>query len=75
MPMSILTTAISGSYPDIAVNFYVTLLKHFHFVYISIFYPTGELISLQSLRCSQLAVDHYSFVGHCLAFTATSTRE
>jgi hypothetical protein len=26
--MSILTTAISGSYPDIAVNFYVTLLGH-----------------------------------------------
>ena len=33
---------------------------------IDIFYPSGELISLQSLRCSLLAVVHYSFVGHCL---------
>jgi len=42
---------------------------------IDIFYPTGELISLQSLRCSPLAVDHYSFVGNFLAFAATLTRE
>jgi len=44
------------------------------FIEIDIFYPTGELISLQSLRCSPLAVVHYSFAGHCLAFAATSTR-
>jgi hypothetical protein len=42
---------------------------------IDIFYPSGELISLQSLRCSLLAVVHYSFVGHFLAFTATLARE
>ena len=42
---------------------------------IDIFYPSGEPISLQSLRCSPLAVDHYSFVGYCLAFAATSARE
>ena len=42
---------------------------------IDIFYPMGEPILLQSLRCSPLAVVHYSFVGHCLAFAATSTRE
>ncbi len=35
-------------------------------IIIDIFYPTGEPISLQSLRCSPLAVVHYSFVGHCL---------
>ena len=40
-------------------------------ILIDIFYPSGELISLQSLRCNPLAVVHYSFVGHCLAFTAT----
>jgi len=38
---------------------------------IDIFYPTGAdptypLISLQSLRCSPIAVVHYSFMGHCL---------
>ncbi len=42
---------------------------------IDIFYPMGEPISLQSHRCSPLAVVHYSFVGHCLAFAATSIRE
>jgi hypothetical protein len=40
-----------------------------------IFYLTGELISLQSLRCGLLAVVHYSFVGYFLTFAATSTRE
>ncbi len=44
-------------------------------IIIDIFYPSGEPISLQSLRCSPLAVVHYSFVGHFLAFAATSTRE
>jgi hypothetical protein len=43
--------------------------------YVGILYPTGEPISLQSLHCSPLAVVHYSFVGHCFAFAATSTRE
>ena len=47
---------------------------------IGIFYPTGadptyQLISLQSLHCSPLAVVHYSFMGHCLDFAAISTRE
>jgi len=65
-------------------NFYVILLVNhldisifdilFLFI-IDIFYPTGEPISLQSLRCSPLAVVHYSFLGHCLTFAATSTRE
>jgi hypothetical protein len=43
--------------------------------YVGILYPTGEPITLQSLRCSPLAVVHYSFMGHCLAFAAISTRE
>jgi len=47
---------------------------------IDIFYPLGAdptypLILLQSLRCNPLVVVHYSFVGHCLDFAATSTRE
>ena len=73
--MPILTTAISGSYPDIPVNSYIILIKHFHFVYISIFSPVGELILLHRLRCSPFAVVYYSFMGHCLAAAATSTRE
>jgi len=32
------------------------------------FSPSGEPISQQSLRCSPLAVVHYSFAGHCLTF-------
>jgi hypothetical protein len=44
-------------------------------IIIDIFYPSGEPISLQSLRCSPFAVVHYSFRGHCLTFAATSVRE
>jgi hypothetical protein len=38
---------------------------------VSIFYPSGEPVSQQSLRCSpgrlgRLAGVHYSFLGHCL---------
>jgi len=44
-------------------------------IIIDIFSPPGELISLHRLRCSPLAVVHYSFMGHCLAAAATSTRE
>ncbi len=42
---------------------------------IDIFYPSGELISLQSLHCSPLAVVHYSFGGHFFALAAISVRE
>jgi hypothetical protein len=42
---------------------------------IDIFYPLGELISLQWLRCSPFAVVIYSFMGHFLTTAATSTRE
>jgi hypothetical protein len=44
-------------------------------IIIDIFYPSGELILLQRLRCSPFAVVHYSFMGHFLAAAATSTRE
>jgi hypothetical protein len=40
-------------------------------IIIDIFYPPGELISLQNLRCNPLTVVHYTFVGHCLAFATT----
>jgi len=62
-----MTTVISGSNSDSAVNTYVVLLKHFPFIFIGIFSLLGELISLHRLRCSPFAVDHYSFMGHCLA--------
>ena len=42
---------------------------------IDIFYPTGELISQQSLRCSSFEVVHYIFMSHGLAFAAISARE
>ncbi len=49
--------------------------EYYHFLIIEIFYPTGEPISQHRLHCSSFVVVHYSFVGHCLAFAAISTRE
>jgi len=42
---------------------------------IGIYYPSGEPISLQLLRCSPFKVDDHVFMGHCLAVAANSTRE
>jgi len=44
-------------------------------LYVGIFYPSGETISLHLLRCGPIAVDDHSFMGRRLASTATSTRE
>jgi hypothetical protein len=44
-------------------------------IFISIFYPSGELISLHRLHCNPFAVYKYSFMGHCLAGAAISARE
>ena len=43
--------------------------------FIDSFYPTDKPISLHRLRCSPLAVVHYSCVSHCLAATAISARK
>ena len=74
--MSILITkkSISIIYSILPANHSDNFIFKAIFI-IGIFYPTGELISLQSLRCSPLAVDHYNFVGNLLAFAATLTRE
>jgi hypothetical protein len=54
----------------------ISIIYVFFLYIIDIFYPPwGEPISLQSLHCSQFEVVHYIFMGHCLAFAATSTRE
>jgi hypothetical protein len=42
---------------------------------IGIFYPPGEPISPHRLRCNPFAVDHYSFMGCCLAAAAISARK
>ena len=42
---------------------------------IDILYPSGEPISLQSLRRSPFEVVHYIFRGHFLAFAAISACE
>jgi len=44
-------------------------------LYVGIFYPLGEPISLHLLCCGPIAVDDHSFMGRRLASTATSTRE
>jgi len=69
MPMLFFISAISGSYPDIALNPDKSL------IFIGIFYPSGEPISPHRLRCSPFAVVHYSVMGHFLAAAAISTRE
>jgi len=71
MPIPLTITAISGNYPDIAVNYYVKIFIHL----IGIFYPLGEPISLHQLRCSPFAVVHYSFMGYFLAVAAILARE
>jgi hypothetical protein len=73
MPITFSITAISGSYPDIAVNYYEKTF--IYLILIGIFYPSGEPISLHRLRCSPFAVVHYSFMGHILAAAAILTRE
>jgi len=63
--MSILITknAVSIIYITLpAARFNNSVSIAFIFI-IDIFYPTGELISLQSLCCSPLVVDHYSHGG------------
>jgi len=75
MPMLFIITAISGSYPDIAVIPDKFSFKKKLFIFIGIFYPSGEPISPHRLRRSPFAVVHYSFMGHFLAAAAILTRE
>jgi len=69
MPILFIILAISGSYPDIALN------PDKFFIFIGIFCPKGEPISPHRLRCSPFAVVHYSVMGHFLAAVAILTRE
>jgi len=62
-------------YQDLILTLLKKLFKKNLFIFIDIFYPSGEPISLQSLRCGPFAVVHYSIMGHCLAFASTSVRE
>jgi hypothetical protein len=71
MPITFSIIAISGSYPDIAVNYYGKTFIHL----IGVFYPLGEPISPHRLRRSPFAVVYYSFMGHFLAAAAILTRE
>jgi hypothetical protein len=66
MPIPFTITAISGTYPDMAVSYY----EKAYFNLIGIFYLPGELISPQWFRRSPFAVVHYSFMGHFLAIAA-----
>jgi hypothetical protein len=80
MSRLIITDVISKCYIVFSEYSFTYCISYVIFIIVDIFYPTGadptyQLISLQSLRCSPLAVVHYSFVGHFLAFAATSTRE
>jgi len=75
MSILIITDSISEYYIVFSNNHLGTAYP-IRFLYIvDIFPPSGAdptypPILLQSLRCSPLAVDHYSFMGHGLAFAA-----
>jgi len=75
MPIPSAITAISGIYPDIAINHDKYFFEKKLFILIGIFYPSGEPISPHLLRYDPFAVDDHSFMGRCLASAATSTRE
>jgi len=75
MPIVPTITAISGGYTDIAVNPDKFFFNKKFFIFIGIFYPSGESISPHRLRRSPFAVVHYSFMGHFLAAAAILTRE
>jgi len=75
MPIPFAITAISGNYPDIAVNKSIVLFLRTFYIFIGIFYPSGEPISPHLLRCGLFAVDDHSFTGPRLASVAISTHE
>jgi len=62
-------------YQEVILILLGKLFKNNLFIFIGIFYPMGELISLHRLRCSPFAVYKYSFMGHCLVAAAISARE
>jgi amino acid permease len=75
MPIPFSITAISGTFPDMAVCYY----EKTFIILIGIFYPLGEPI-LQGgvgwrLHRSPFVVVHYSFMGRFLAIAAILTRE
>jgi hypothetical protein len=51
------------------------LFKKNLFIFIGIFYPSDEPISLHRLHCGPFAVYKYSIMGHCLAAAAILARE
>lgn len=75
MPIHLAITAISGNYPDIAVNKSIILFSRIIYIFIDIFYPSGEPISPHLLRCGLFAVDDHSFTEPRLASVANSSHE
>jgi len=62
-------------YQEVILTLLKKLFKKNLFMFIGIFYPSGEPISLHRLRCSPFAVFKYSFIGHFLAAAVILTRE
>jgi hypothetical protein len=57
-------------YQEVILTLLKKLFKKNLFIFIGIFYPPGEPISLHRLRRSPFAVYKYSFTGHILAAAA-----
>jgi hypothetical protein len=70
MPILFNIRAISGSYPDIAINDNKSI-----FMSTGIFYPSGKLILLHLLCCDPFAVLKHSFMSRRLTSAATAACE
>jgi hypothetical protein len=51
-------------YQELILTLLKKLFKKNIFIFIGIFYPSGEPILLHLLRCDPFAVDHHSCMGH-----------
>jgi hypothetical protein len=51
-------------YQEVILTLLKKLFKKNLFIFIGIFYPSGEPILLHLLRCDPFAVDNHSCMGH-----------
>ena len=51
-------------YQEIAITLLNKSVKNILFIFIGLFYLSGEPISPHLLRCDPFAVDHHSGMGH-----------
>jgi hypothetical protein len=67
MPILLSNKAVSGTYPDLALNLEKFFFKKEYLINNGIFYLPGKLISLHRLHRSLFVVVNYSFTGYFFA--------